>query len=100
MKITSYNHHAKAPSFPASFVLNFRLPGSIQPSLLSNQYHGSRANTGGGIKSIDIAIAGTDVDDSLISAIFVFLFFFPPGVMKSFLTMRNWKLMGAYVGVS
>ena len=27
--------------------------------------------------------------DSLISAIFVFLFFFPPGVMKSFLTMRT-----------
>jgi hypothetical protein len=72
----------------------------FKPSLLSNQYHGSRANTGGGIKSIDIAIARTDVDDSLISAIFVFLFFFPPGVMKSFLTMRNWKLMGAYVGVS
>jgi hypothetical protein len=41
--------------------------------------------------------------DSLISAIFVFLFFFPPGVMKSFLTMRTgnaWVHMWGFHAVS
>jgi hypothetical protein len=27
MEITSYNHHAKAPFFPASLILKPRLPG-------------------------------------------------------------------------
>ena len=39
----------------------------------------------------------------LISAIFVFLFFFPPGVMKSFLTMRTgnaWVHMWAFHAIS
>jgi hypothetical protein len=41
--------------------------------------------------------------DSLISAIFVFLFFFPPGVMKSFLTMRTgnaWVHMWGFHAIS
>jgi len=41
--------------------------------------------------------------DSVISAIFVFLFFFPPGVMKSFLTMRTgnaWVHMWGFHAVS
>ena len=40
---------------------------------------------------------------SLISAIFVFLFFFPPGVMKSFLTMRTgnaWVHMWGFHAIS
>jgi hypothetical protein len=41
--------------------------------------------------------------ESLISAIFVFLFFFPPGVMKSFLTMRTgnaWVHMWGFHAIS
>lgn len=41
--------------------------------------------------------------DSLISAIFVFLFFFPAGVMKSFLTMRTgnaWVHMWGFHAIS
>jgi hypothetical protein len=41
--------------------------------------------------------------DSMISAIFVFLFFFPPGVMKSFLTMRTgnaWVHMWGFHAIS
>lgn len=41
--------------------------------------------------------------DSLVSAIFVFLFFFPPGVMKSFLTMRTgntWVHMWGFHAIS
>src|ERR1039458_1228586 len=37
MEITPYNHHAKAPFFPASLVLKSRLPVRIESSLLSNQ---------------------------------------------------------------
>jgi hypothetical protein len=37
MKITSYNHHAKAPSFPRSLSPQTKTTGSIEPSLLSNQ---------------------------------------------------------------
>src|SRR5271156_4539068 len=38
MKITPYNHHAKAPSFPRSLSPQTKTtPGSIEPSLLSNQ---------------------------------------------------------------
>jgi len=41
--------------------------------------------------------------NSLVSAIFVFLFFFPPGVMKSFLTMRTgnaWVHMWGFHAIS
>src|SRR5580692_9387169 len=37
MKITSYNHHAKAPSFPRSLSPQTKTTGSIEPSLLSHQ---------------------------------------------------------------
>jgi hypothetical protein len=43
------------------------------------------------------------LSDSLISAMFVFLFFFPPGVMKSFLTMRTgnaWVHMWGFHAIS
>jgi hypothetical protein len=47
MKITSYNPHLKAPSFPASFVLNPQKTSqdSCEPSTLSNQV--KRSLTGG-----------------------------------------------------
>jgi hypothetical protein len=37
MKITSYNHHAKAPSFPRSLSPQTKTTRSIEPSLFSNQ---------------------------------------------------------------
>src|SRR5689334_7485749 len=47
MKITTYNHHLKAPSFPVVFVVKQRILCRSGPSLLSNQ---SLCEAKGGIR--------------------------------------------------
>src|ERR1039457_845098 len=39
MEITPYNHHAKTPFFPASLILNTRLPGSNRAFALIQSTH-------------------------------------------------------------
>ena len=69
MKITSYNHHAKAPSSPASLVLNFRLPGPIQPSLLSNQFRDSDSQSGRNCSTFPSALQRVDVGFPAVGAV-------------------------------
>src|ERR1700674_219890 len=58
MKITSYNHHAKAPSFPRSLGPQTKTTGLIEPSLLSNPPFSRCVRKGGRLSIVDPAPRG------------------------------------------